>query len=383
MNMSLPAMPEIGRAFAVDTPAIQVSLGLFLVGLGVGQIVGASISDRYGRRPSALAGVTVFVLATCGILLCRSADQLSAVRFVQGTGAGLAAVNLWAVVGDLFDTQEAARKFSVLGMAQAAGHLAGPIAGAILAAAFAWPSIFWVLLVYGALLLLVLWRRLPETVADASGPHRAFARVALEGFGRVLGRPRAMAHALCLSLAAGCTFVVLTDAAFVYMEWFGVSSQRFSLLLVLNTVGFALCTQLNLRVLERRPAERIVPWACGGQCAATVLLLAHVTLMTPSLWVVIALLLVAVGLVGFMMANATALFLAHFPDIRGTASGVAGSLPFLVGGAVGTALSFAHDGTLRTTALGMTVCAMLAALANAFAAPPPHAAGQPTADGGS
>ena len=367
MNMSLPALPAIGKAFAVGTPTIQMSLSLFLVGSGVGQVVGASVSDLRGRRPSALAGAAIFVLSTCGILLCRSANQLAALRCAQGIGAGQAVVNVWAVIGDRFDTQEAARKFSVLGIVQAAGHLVGPLAGAALATAFAWHSIFWALLAYGASLLLVLWLRLPETVADIPGRRRPFVPEAFASFGRVLGRRHAMAHAVCLSLAAGCTLVVLTDAAFVYMEWFGVGPGRFSLLLVLNTAGFALCNQLNMRLLEYRPPERIVPWACAGQCAATALLLAHVTLMTPALWVVVALILAAVGLVGFMMANATALFLAHFPDMRGTAAGVAGSLPFLVGGAVGTVLSFVHDGTLRTTALGMTLCALLAALANSFA----------------
>ena len=103
INLYLPVLPEIAAVFGVGVPRIQVSLGVFLLGLAVGQFGGAPIADRYGRRVTALSGTAIFAAATVGILPSASADQFIALRAVQGVGAGVAFVNVGAVVGDLFD----------------------------------------------------------------------------------------------------------------------------------------------------------------------------------------------------------------------------------------------------------------------------------------
>ena len=59
-NVYLPALPMIGAFFAVEIQVIEASLSLFLLGAGAGQLVGAPLSNRYGRRPMALAGVVGF-----------------------------------------------------------------------------------------------------------------------------------------------------------------------------------------------------------------------------------------------------------------------------------------------------------------------------------
>ena len=372
INTYLPALSEIGGGFGVDLPRIQLSVAVFLLGLGLGQFCAAPVSDRYGRRPTALTGTAIVAASTIGILLCRSADQFIALRLVQGFGAGVAIVNIGAVVGDLFDTRGAARMLSVISLVQAVARLAAPFIGAALLAAFDWRSIFGVLLAYCAFLGLLLWLKLPETVPPSRQPDRipSIIRNAIHGYRRVFGRTRAMGYAVCLSFSTGCLFVFLTDAAFIYMEWFGLSAGVFSGLLALNVAAIVLCTILNVRLLKRHPAHRIVRIACGTQCLAACTLLGHVALTTPSLPVVIALITASMGLAGLIIGNAGACFLAYFPNLRATASGVAGSIQFVAGGVLGTALSIFHTGTLATTAIGVTLCACAATATLTSARPP-------------
>ena len=164
-------------------------------------------------------------------------------------------------------------------------------------------------------------------------------------------------------------YVYLTDAAFIYMEWFGVGPRLFSGLLAANVVAFALCAIWNIRLLRRHPAHRIVSVACGVLLLLACGLLAHATLMTALLPVVVVLLLLAVGVQGLIVGNAAACFLAHFPDVRAAASGVVGSLQFLVGGALGAALSIVHTATLTTAATAVSLAALGTVLALAFAKP--------------
>jgi len=369
--MYLPALPGIAGEFGVDVPRIQVSVGLFLLGLGLGQFVGAPVSDRYGRRPTAFTGVAIFAVSTIGIVLSRTADPFIALRLVQGLGAGVAIVNIGAVVGDLFDTEETAGVLNIVSLIQVVGRLAAPVIGALILTALDWRAIFYALLLYCAVVASLLWFRLPETVAPASaGKSESLARLAIRGYTRVFGHTKALGYAICLSFSTGCMFVYLADAAFIYMEWFGVSAGVFSGLLALNVLAFGLCAVLNFRLLKKHPAHRILVVACGIQCLATCVLLAHVTLTTPSLPVVILLLMASMGVVGLSIGNAGACLLGHFPDFRGTASGVAGSMQFLVGGLLGTSLGIIHTGTPTLTALLVTLCAVIAALSLGAATPP-------------
>lgn len=125
------------------------------------------MSDRYGRRPTSLTGTAIVAASAIGILLCRSADQFIALRLVQRFGAGVAIVNIGAIVGDLFDTHGAARMLGVVNLVQAVARLAAPFIGAALLAVSGWRSIFDVRLACCAFPGL-LSLKLPETVLYAS-----------------------------------------------------------------------------------------------------------------------------------------------------------------------------------------------------------------------
>ena len=378
MNLYMPALPDIGEWFAVDIQRIELSVSVFLVGLGVGQILGAPISDRFGRRASTHLGLVLFAASTAGILLATSADQFVAMRAVQGASLGMAAVNIAAVIADLTDTQGAARSLSFVQLAQAVGHIVTPIAGALLVGVLAWQSSFVILLACCGLLGVLLWMRLPETVARSGERRPAVLRQAMRGYREVLGKPRAMAYAIGVSFAAGSGLVYFTDAAFLYTEWFGVGPRPFGLVLALSTVSYMGGAILNIRLIVKHRAERLAPIGCGIQLLAALLLLGHVAFMTPSLPVVIVLAMVVAGTLGLIAGNGAACFLAHFPDQRATASGIVGSLPNVVGGMIGAGLDVVHDGTPVSTGIGIAACALLAALAFAWARPAPADDAKPT-----
>ena len=372
INLYLPALPEIALALGVDVPRIQVSLGVFLLGLGLGQFAGAPIADLYGRRSSALTGMAIFAIGTSGILFSGSFEPFIVFRALQGLGAGVAFVNIGAVVGDLFERQHGARMLGAISAVQAVPRLIGPVSGAALAMAFGWQSTFLLLLLYCLAVGCVLWLWLPETVPQAGTAHeRPLVRQATRGYGRAFGHTWALGYVFCLSFSTACLLVYVNDGAFIYTVWFGLSPTQFSGLLAANVVALVIGTVVNFRLLRKHEAHLVTQRACIVQCLATCALLAHVTLMTPMLPIVVALLMVSSGVLGMITGNAAACYLEYFPGIRATASGVAGSLQFLLGGAAGTALSIFHSGTLATAAIASTLCAFLAILTLARARPAP------------
>jgi MFS transporter, DHA1 family, multidrug resistance protein len=65
MDMMLPALPDIASAFHITVSnRPQMVLSTFLIGFGVGQFVIGPLSDRFGRRPVLLGGMTLYCIAS-------------------------------------------------------------------------------------------------------------------------------------------------------------------------------------------------------------------------------------------------------------------------------------------------------------------------------
>src|SRR5664280_3835687 len=74
-NIILPSFSAIAAAFAVTTRELGFTITSFFVAFAIGQLLVGPVSDRYGRKWTALVGSFVFV---AGGWLCASADSLPA-----------------------------------------------------------------------------------------------------------------------------------------------------------------------------------------------------------------------------------------------------------------------------------------------------------------
>src|SRR3546814_18962513 len=51
LNIFIPSMPGMTAVFDTDYGTIQLTLTLYLAGLGIAQLFMGPLSDRFGRRP--------------------------------------------------------------------------------------------------------------------------------------------------------------------------------------------------------------------------------------------------------------------------------------------------------------------------------------------
>ena len=106
IDMYLPSLPTIARAFGTSTGAAQGTLAAFLAGLAIGQFFYGPASDRWGRRGPILAGTVLYVAATVACALSTSIEMLTIARFVQAIGGSAGAVVARAIVRDRFNHRE-------------------------------------------------------------------------------------------------------------------------------------------------------------------------------------------------------------------------------------------------------------------------------------
>ena len=83
MNFFLPSLPSMASFFAVDYALMQVAVSGYLGVTAVLQLIMGPLSDRYGRRPVLLASLGIFIVATVGCALSKSAEAFLFFRMMQ------------------------------------------------------------------------------------------------------------------------------------------------------------------------------------------------------------------------------------------------------------------------------------------------------------
>jgi len=357
----LPAIPAMARDFGEATHAVEVSVSTFLIGFALGQLIGGPLSDRVGRRPIALVGLVIYILTSAIITTVDSAFSLNVMRFFQAIGGGFSIVIVGASVRDLFDGKEAARMFALIAVIMMIAPLVAPTIGSVLLVWSTWQSIFVLLIVYGTVMLAIVYLKLPETSLlrrRHPGPVRRVWWTYLE----VLRTRKAVGFMLTHAGASAVMFSFVTDSPFMYIDFFGVPQAYFPYLFGANVAVIIICNRLNNPLLKRLECHQILKIGTGIQLVATIGLFIATNVFEPSLWTVVPFIMFSVGLIGLTAPNATASFMQYFPYIGGTATALLGTIQFATGAVAGIVIGHFHDNTLLPLTVSMLGFAIFANL---------------------
>lgn len=164
MDMYLPVVPRMADVLDVDVGTVQLTLTLYLVMLGGGQLVFGPLSDRWGRRPVPLSGALSFSIASFGLAMAASSTGFLLWRLIQACGAAACMVVVFATVRDLYGGRpEGSAVYGLLGAMLAAMPAVGPLFGALLDAWLGWRAIFAALGLGMSAMLLVALSQWNET----------------------------------------------------------------------------------------------------------------------------------------------------------------------------------------------------------------------------
>lgn len=364
----LPSVPSIAEALSASVNQVSLTVPLFLLGFGLGQLLGGPLSDQWGRKPVAFLGLGTFVLASVMLTQTQTLEVFYAWRLVQAVGGGFATVVSAAMVRDLFTGRESARVFSMIALVMLVAPLIAPGVGALWLMVGQWPLIFGFLAAYALFLVWVLWQKLPETrpvgLRDQANGQGDWALVkALKSYARILTHRQAVGFLVAQGFASGSLFVYITQSPFVLMEVYGLSAQRFPLYFGLVVLGVMLFNRANLFFLRFYSPRQILLRVLAVQAVSAGLLWVYGTFYTPALLGVLGFLFFVIGLLGAVTPNMQASFMRFFPEVSGSASALMGTTMFAFGGSLGLLMGQLHDGQLTTTLLGVWVMVIFSGLA--------------------
>ncbi|WP_047681442.1 MULTISPECIES: purine nucleoside transporter PunC [Xenorhabdus] len=153
IDMYLPAFDAMAKDLGTSEGAISASLSVFLAGFAVAQLLWGQLSDRLGRKPVLLIGLSLFCLSCLGMLWITDATQLLILRFIQAVGVCSAAVSWQALVVDRYDSERTKRVFAMIMPLVALSPALAPLLGAWLLSHTGWRTIFLVLMAVTLVLL--------------------------------------------------------------------------------------------------------------------------------------------------------------------------------------------------------------------------------------
>jgi DHA1 family bicyclomycin/chloramphenicol resistance-like MFS transporter len=374
IDLYLPTLPDIARAFHTSAAAAQLTLSAFFVGMGLGQLFYGPLSDRVGRRPPLLFGCTLYVAASLACALAPSVALLTLGRFIQALGCCAGMVVARAVVRDRYDHRDSARIFSLLTLVLAVAPMLAPTIGAWLALVFSWRAVFLVLAAAGTAIGFSVLFRLDESCSEATR-LKARDQHPLHTYAELLTHRRLLGYALVGALNGATLFSYIACAPDIVIDIWGFTPQQFGLIFAAIAVGVIGSSQINRRLLLHHSPDAILGIACLiAVCAGGLLWV--VTGLALGKWAVIAALFAALTTNGFINANALAGALNTDPLRAGAISGLFGAAASGVGGLASALASALHDGTPRPLATVIAASLALACLSFfALARPRAEAAG--------
>lgn len=364
IDLYLPAMPQIGRQFAVDSGAVQWTLSAFLAGFCLGMLVYGPVSDAVGRRPVLLFGIVLFLVASVMCALAPNVGWLIAARFFQAVGGGAPAVMSRTIVRDIFPRHDAARVLSMVALVTALTPMLAPLIGGQILTVAPWPVVFAVLAAYAALVLLVSLRTIPESypVERRSG-LRLGAAMAI--YGRLATDRAAWGCVLAAGGSFAAMFAYIAGTPFVYIDYFGVPPQAYGLLFAANIVSQMACTWINGRLVrggDLLVLSRRAGWI--GLAGAVLLTLSALTGWGGLAGIAVSLLPV-IGVTVALSSNLTARMMALYPHNAGAAVAALTASMFGAGALSSLAVSLFNDGTPKAMALVILGCALVSVAGSA------------------
>ncbi|MGZ3340298.1 MAG: multidrug effflux MFS transporter [Reyranella sp.] len=333
MSIYTPVMPSVGADLGAGSDSVKLTLTTYMLGFAIGQLFYGPLSDRYGRRPVLLVGVSFFIATTFACSLAPSIGSLIGLRVLQGLGAASGAVLSRALTRDAYSAHEMPVVMSWISLGMNISPSIGPTLGGFLGEWLSWRATFWFVGGFGLVLLLVSSLGLKETNRHRSA-HVDLASL-LRGSGEMLRDRHFLGYVLTLGFAMAINFGMLAGAPFILQDRLGFSPQEFGLISLLSIGGFTAGTFTNNRLVGRVASTAIMSVAGWFHVIALLVMGALSLSGVVAWWAIIGPHMVLSFGSGMIMPNSNAGALGLFPRLAGTAASWVG-LAQMGMGALGT-----------------------------------------------
>lgn len=114
IDMYLVGLPRIAADLNASEAQLHIAFSVYLAGMAAAMLFAGKVADRSGRKPVAIPGAALFIIASVFCSLAETSTLFLAGRFLQGLGAGCCYVVAFAILRDTLDDRRRAKVLSLL-----------------------------------------------------------------------------------------------------------------------------------------------------------------------------------------------------------------------------------------------------------------------------
>ena len=344
IDTMLPAQPDIARRLGVDAIVdAPLIITVFVIGLGIGQLIHGPLTDRYGRRPVLIVGLILFIIGNLCAGLANSFPLLLIVRFLSGLAIAASRVVTIALIRDCFSGRAMAQVTSLAFMVFMAVPIVAPSIGQGILLVGSWRLIFEV--IAGGALLCLIWFavRMPETLKREDRQPLSI-RATLAGWGVTASDRYSLGYTLAAMVCQGAIFGYLSSIQPIMAQVFHQPAWLGGVFAA-SAGTMAAANLLNSRIVMRVGMRRI------SQAALVVMIMSSSTglmvgrLGDEPLIVFVVIQAITMACFGLATSNMSAMAMENMGGIAGTASSVQGFVGITFGAVIGWAIGLSFDGT--------------------------------------
>ena len=348
-DLYLASLPHLAKDFAVSPAAVQQTLSLFVIGFGLAQLISGPLSDRFGRRPVALWGLVIYIIASLACALAPTLDLLITGRFVQAVGCCTAAVVARALIRDLFTPADGAKMIAKASSLLSLAPLIGPILGGYLQVWFGWRAAFVFHALFCLALLLAARRFLQETNRHLNPEAMRWAGL-VATYTRIASVDFFWAYTLPGALSYAAIFTFISGSAFVLIQILNVPTELYGYCFAVGVSGYLLGTLGCRRLLGHYGLARTMMIGSSLTLFSGLLFVVLVLAGVQHWSLVVGCLFLTMGAHGINFPCAQSGAIAPFQREAGAAAGLLGFTTMVAALGTGTWVGISHDGTLHPLA---------------------------------
>ncbi len=347
IDAMLPALNQIGSSLGVvNKNDSQLIISTVFLGMSFGLMIYGPLSDSFGRKKSIYLGVSIFIAGSFLSMLATNFTMMLVGRFLQGFGAASCRVVSVAMIRDQFSGREMGKIMSLIMIVFVMVPALAPSLGQFILIFSQWRTIFGVLIILGALGIIWLWKRQPETLLVENRVAFSFSTI-LAGAKETIINPIARGYTIAAGLGFGAFVGYLSSAQQILQGQYKVGDS-FAVYFGCLALAIGLSSFINSKLVMKLGMERLCKYALIiiTLLSGSFYLYLFKTSGHPPLSFLMTYLALTFLCIGILFGNLNTLAVSPLGHIAGVANSVISSVQTLISVGFGAMIGLSYDGTV-------------------------------------